>query len=92
MAITNKALHVQLTNLCDIFARRMGKLDWRNYDCCWLKRHNEKDKEDVLVLVVRGDTIRRTERALSYICGVSDVVPKESITNNERCDNYGYKI
>ena len=68
MGINNKSLYKKITELSDIFSIRMGKKDWRNYDCCWIKRTNEINKEDVIIIVVRGSLIKRAEKAVNYIC------------------------
>ena len=75
MAITNKALHKQLCALSDIFSQRMAKSSWLNYDCSWVKRTDEPDLEDVLVIVVRGPAIKKAEKALDYICDITDDIP-----------------
>ena len=70
MAITNNTLHKKLCEYADIFSHRMAKKSWLNYDCSWLKRTNEPNKEDVMIIVVRGNCIKRAEKSLNYICDI----------------------
>ena len=70
MSITNKSLYKKITDLCDIFIKRQTKESWLNRDCSWIKRTDEKDKADCLVIIVRGDCMKRAEKSLDYICNL----------------------